>query len=80
MPYYEYHCPANGQTLEVRHGMSEQVETWGSLAELAGIPVGDTPSATPVERLVSAPVPLTGEASGPAFGGCGSGCGCAPRV
>jgi len=77
MPYYEYHCPANGRTLEVRHGMSERVDTWGGLVERAGIAAGDTPITAPVERILSAPVPLTGGPSGPAFGGCGSGCGCA---
>ena len=80
MPYYEYHCPANGQTVEVRHGMGEELDSWGSLAERAGIPLGETPDSTPVERILSAPVPLTGTSSGPAFGGCGTGCGCAPRA
>lgn len=80
MPYYEYHCRTNGRTLEVRHGMDERVETWGALAARAGVEPGDTPDATPVERLMSAPVPLTGEGNGPAFGGCGAGCACAPRA
>lgn len=80
MPYYEYHCPDNGRIVEVRHGMGEQLETWGALAERAGIATGDTPATTPVERLLSAPVPLTGESGGPAFGGCGSACGCHPRA
>jgi hypothetical protein len=81
MPYYEYHCLANGRTLEVRHGMSEQLETWGALAERAGVDPGDTPNRAPIERLMSAPVPLASEAgSGPAAGGCGTGCACVPRA
>lgn len=81
MPYYEYHCSANGRTVEVRHGMSEHVETWGTLAEKAGVDLGDTPVDTPVERLMSAPVPMSGQAdAGPAMGGCGAGCACAPRA
>ena len=80
MPYYEYHCASNGRTVEVRHGMSERVETWGALAERAGIEPGETPSATPVERWMSAPVAISGEGAAPAFGGCGSGCACAPRA
>ncbi len=81
MPYYEYHCRANGRTLEVRHGMSERVETWGALAERAGVDPGATPAETPIERLMSAPVPLAGQGdSGPSMGGCGAGCACAPRA
>ncbi len=81
MPYYEYHCRTNERTLEVRHGMSEQVDTWGELARRAGIDPGDTPEDAPIERLMSAPAPLAGQtASGPAAGGCGTGCACAPRA
>ena len=81
MPYYEYHCRANGRTVEVRHGMSEHVETWGALSQRAGIDRGDTPVEAPVERLMSAPVPLAGQTdSGPAAGGCGAGCACVPRA
>lgn len=78
MPYYEYHCSSNGRTVEVRHGMDERLARWGEVAERAGTEVGDTPSDAPVERLMSAPVPLTSEGSAPAFQGCGSGCACAP--
>ena len=79
MPYYEYRCPENGRTLEVRHAMSQRLLTWGELAENAGIEVGDTPSEAPVERLLSAPVPLTGTGGGSEFQGCGSGCACVPQ-
>lgn len=78
MPYYEYHCGSNGQTLEVRHSMSERLETWGELADRAGTEVGDTPMDAPVERILSAPVPITGAGGEADFQGCGSGCACVP--
>jgi hypothetical protein len=53
MPTYEYHCPTNGQTVEVRHGMNEMLNTWGEVCKQAGITPGDTAMATPVERLIS---------------------------
>ncbi len=78
MPFYEYRCPANGRTLEVRHGMDERVTSWGELARLAGVDAGDTPADAPVERLMSAPVPTPGsEDAGGGFEGCGPGCACA---
>lgn len=81
MPYYEYHCPANGRTVEIRHGMSERIENWGTLAERAGIDLSGAPADAPVERLMSAPVPLAADsATASGFGGCGSGCACAPRA
>jgi hypothetical protein len=86
MPYYVYHCASNGRTLEVRHGMDDRVRTWEELAERAGASLGETPADAPVERLMSAPVPLTGtgsEAAGARAaapqGGCGPGCACAAR-
>ena len=79
MPYYEYHCGANGRTLEVRHPMNEHLETWGELAEMAGADAGTTPTDTPVERLMSAPVPLTGATKNAAPPGCGSSCACFPE-
>jgi hypothetical protein len=80
MPYYEYHCPSNGRTVEVRHGMSERLESWGEVARVGGADLGPTPSDAPVERLMSAPVPLAGAARDTGFKGCGSGCACAPRA
>lgn len=77
MPFYEYRCASNGRTLEVRHGMDEHLSTWGEVSARAGTDVGTTPENAPVERLMSAPVPLTG--SGPAAPmGCGTGCACVP--
>jgi hypothetical protein len=79
MPYYEYRCVANGRTLEVRHAMDERLATWGELARLAGTEAGDTPSDAPIERLMSAPVPLTATAGEAVPQGCGAGCACAAR-
>lgn len=81
MPHYEYRCASNGRTLEVRHGMNERVGTWGELAMRAGADPGDTPSDAPVERLLSAPVPLTASGGGRAsdFQGCGAACACVPQ-
>ena len=81
MPYYEYRCPQNGRTVEVRHSMSETVETWGDLCARAEVSADGTPVAAPVERLMSAPVPLTGrsDSRGPTAP-CGPACGCMPEA
>ena len=81
MPYYEYKCAESGRTVEVRHRMSESPRTWGELVAVGGIEAGDTPLDAPVERLMSAPVPLAGPgaAADGGFQGCGSGCACAPH-
>ena len=42
MPTYDYYCPGNGKTIEVFHGISRKLETWGELCELAGEDVGET--------------------------------------
>ena len=80
MPYYDYFCDTNGRTLEVRHGISESVETWGELCERLGIEPGTTPADSPVERKLSGAIPLTGRAgdsSSSAEPPCGPSCGCA---
>lgn len=53
MPTYDYRCNANGQTVEVIHRMSEQLNTWGELCEKAGIEPGDTALDSPVQRLAN---------------------------
>jgi len=53
MPTYDYYCEANGQTLEVRHKMSEDIRTWGELCQLAGREVGNTAANSPVKRLAN---------------------------
>lgn len=79
MALYDYYCEANDRTIEVRHGMSDSLTTWGELCEATGIEPGDTPADAPIRRLMSAPVPMTGDSratdSGPAP--CGPSCGCA---
>jgi hypothetical protein len=85
MPYYEYRCPTNGRTVEVRHGMGERLTTWAELAAAAGVDAGGTPGDAAVERLMSVAAVATGSGaatgSGPApTGGCGAGCGCAHRA
>jgi hypothetical protein len=77
---YEYHCETNGRTLEVRHGMSEKVSSWGELRARAGLEDDGTPDDAPVRRLMSAPVPLTGGSASDGPNGvpsCGPGCACA---
>jgi len=77
MPYYEYRCPSNGRTVEVRHGMDERLETWGDVTALAELGLGTTPADAPVERVLSAPIPLTIQSSDAGAPGCGPGCACA---
>lgn len=55
MPTYEYRCPANGRVVEVLHGISEKMETWGQLCETAGCAPGETDPSAAVERLIAAP-------------------------
>ena len=51
MPTYDYHCDANGQTVQVQHRMSEEVTTWGELCTRAAIEPGDTPADSPVAKI-----------------------------
>ncbi len=81
MPTYQYYCTDNQQTLEVMHGMSRNLETWGELCELAEASPGRTPAHTPVEKLLGAgmvlakrPDPVGCAGSPPAGGCCGGGC------
>jgi len=82
MPTYEYYCEANGQTVDVIHLMSRELETWGEVCELAEIEVGETPRDSPVIRQLSAIsslIPKSGNEPRGGSGGCcggGGGCGC----
>jgi hypothetical protein len=81
MPTYAYRCPANGRTIEVMHGMSEQMTTWADLCRRAEIDPGNTPSDAPVEKAVTLGLVRAGKgdaggAAGP--GPCGPSCGCHP--
>jgi hypothetical protein len=53
MPTYDYRCEENGQVVEVKHRMSEEVSTWGDLCKLAEISPGEIPADTPVTRLAT---------------------------
>ena len=78
MPTYEYYYEENDCAIEVLHGMSETIKTWGELCELAGIDCGDIREDTPVERKLSAIslLPKKGESPrGDGGGCCGGGCG-----
>lgn len=83
MPTYDYHCDANGQTLEVNHRMSEKMLNWGELCERAGTDPGETPLSSPVKRLAtggqvvrSSTLKSSNEPPCAVGGGCpGGGCG-----
>lgn len=68
MPAYDYHCEANGRTVEVSHAMTTMLRTWGELCDAADLEMGDTPSETPLQRVFSAPL-LAGSASANAAAG-----------
>lgn len=51
MPTYDYYCPANDQTVQVSHKMSQDVNTWGDVCALTGQPPGETPADSPVEKV-----------------------------
>ena len=78
MPTYVYHCPANAQTVEVRHGMNETLTRWDELCERADQPPGTTPPDAPVERQLTAPAVVASTAPVPDACPCGmpgGGCG-----
>lgn len=82
MPSYDYHCPANGQTVEVFHPMSATIGTWGDLVRHAGMPAGATSVDAPVQRIIRGTfVATSSSASASKSQGtpCGSHCGCHPR-
>lgn len=51
MPSFDFHCAANGQTIEVMLKMHEVIATWGELCERKGLPLGDTPAEAPIEKV-----------------------------
>lgn len=53
MPTYQYHCPENGHSVEVQHGMKERLATWGELCQRIGAELNGTSPEAPVERLIS---------------------------
>jgi predicted nucleic acid-binding Zn ribbon protein len=75
MPTYEYLCEANGQVVEVKHKMAEELRSWGELCERAAIATGDVDPNSPVRKLISAGFISTGGSSEPVCDApvCGSG-------
>ena len=74
MPSYDYRCEANGRVVEVRHGMSEKLETWGEVCAKAGIEAGDTAADAPVARLITGGSVVSSSAlSNPDAPACGTG-------
>lgn len=55
MPTYAYKCAGNGQVIEVRHSIKDDLKTWGELCDRAELPLGDTPAEAEVERILFAP-------------------------
>ena len=55
MPLYEYHCDANGKTIEVVHPMDAMLSIWGEVCYVAQIPLGDTEPGAPVRRVITSP-------------------------
>lgn len=81
MPTYEYYCPTNHRTVEVLHGMSTELATWGEACERAGADPGKTPADSPVEKLLGAGMVIAKSRPAEDFdcgrptGCCGGGCG-----
>lgn len=55
MARYDYRCEANGRTIEVVHGISEKIDSWGQLCGLAQMEPGDTPLDSPVRKVFTTP-------------------------
>ena len=53
MPRYDYFCEENGCTVEVTHGMADQVTTWGELCDLASIDPGNTSREAAVRKIIT---------------------------
>ena len=55
MPIYSYFCETNGRTIDVRHRMEVELQTWGEVCYAAHLPIGDTDFLTPVRKRLSPP-------------------------
>lgn len=73
MPTYDYRCDANGQIVEVKHGMNELLTTWSELCARAAIDAGDTPADSPVKKLATGGQVLKSSSMGSSVPPCGSG-------
>jgi len=52
MPTYDYRCEADQKVYEVKHSMSENLDTWGELCERAGLGMNGIAPGTKVTRLI----------------------------
>lgn len=52
MPFYDYFCKANGQTVEVYHSISQRLKNWGEVCQRAQIDPGKTLQTASVVRLI----------------------------
>ncbi len=77
MPKYDYLCEANGQIVEVIHAMEERLLTWGELCARAKLPPGETPSDSPVKKLITGGgIIRSGVLKNPEFPPCQTGAPC----
>lgn len=53
MPVYEYHCDANGRTIEINHPVDMKISNWGELCYAAQMDFGDTEPLAPVKRIIT---------------------------
>ena len=53
MPRYDYHCEANGRTVEVVHGINERMLDWGQVCDRARIDAGETERGAPVNKVIT---------------------------
>ncbi|MCP5149307.1 MAG: zinc ribbon domain-containing protein [Chromatiales bacterium] len=53
MPAYDYHCDANGRTVEVTHPIDVTLRFWGEVCYVAQIPLGDTDPLAAVHRVIT---------------------------
>ena len=51
MPTYDYYCEDNGLTVELSHPMDADLNIWGQVCYVAGIPLGDTDPMASVHRV-----------------------------
>ena len=76
MPSYDYHCPENGQTLEVKHRMLDTLKTWGALCTQAKIEPGNTLLDSLVHKKITGAQFVSTGSEPSNSGGCGTHCGC----
>jgi len=58
MPFYDYYCEANGQTVEVYHDRHTKLMTWGEVCQYANRDLGKTPANAKVVRLMNRITPM----------------------